>query len=588
MTLGLEMSPSAAEADRATGLPVPDDIFVLEGRGWSSAGVECEPKALALASLVNLAPPEAVASVGYKSNGNVLVIAGGNAERARRAAESLAPALHVTLLQSGNAPAARVAAWSGRVESLTGYLGEFTATIVELVRPGEPAAAQPVPARFDLVLDFSAAPLFAMRHPPQGYWHAPESDAELDAVLAELGDAVGEFDKPRFFAYRGNICAHSRSQVVGCDKCIELCSTGAISADGDHVKVDPHLCMGCGACSTVCPSGAMTFQYPRVADRGAQLKQLLTTYRHAGGTEPCVLFHDGGAGRDLLAEAALAGQGLPARVLPLETWSVAATGLDLMLPAIAFGASQVVVLAAEGEDADYRRALQEQMAIGEAILAGLGRPGTHFALIEAGDAASVARAFAALDPAPECAPPASFMLSNDKRTSIEFAVEHLAALAPRPVSEIALPEGAPYGEVRVDAKKCTMCMACVGACPESALMDGVDQPLLKFLERNCVQCGLCEATCPEDAITLAPRLLLGAAAREARVVNRTQPFHCIRCDKPFATRQIIDTMMGRLAGHSMFAQEGALRRLQMCADCRVIDMMSAKDETSVLGRRNVP
>src|SRR5262249_59973020 len=110
-------------------------------------------------------------------------------------------------------------------------------------------------------------------------------------------------------------------------------------------------------------------------------------------------------------------------------------------------------------------------------------------LIEATDAASVARAIAALGPAPECAAPASFMLSNDKRTSIEFAVEHLAAQAPQPVSEIALPAGAPYGEVGVDAKKCTMCMACVGACPEAALMDGVEQALLKFLERNWSQCG---------------------------------------------------------------------------------------------------
>src|SRR5690348_13885723 len=108
MTLGLEMSPSAAQADRAAGLPAPDDIFVLEGRGWSSAAVECEPKVLALASLANLAPPEPVASVGYKSNGNVLVVAGAQPERARRVAERLAGALHVTLLQSAPAPVAGV------------------------------------------------------------------------------------------------------------------------------------------------------------------------------------------------------------------------------------------------------------------------------------------------------------------------------------------------------------------------------------------------------------------------------------------------------------------------------------------------
>jgi ferredoxin len=112
-------------------------------------------------------------------------------------------------------------------------------------------------------------------------------------------------------------------------------------------------------------------------------------------------------------------------------------------------------------------------------------------------------------------------------------------------------------------------------------MDGIDQPLLKFLERNCVQCGLCENTCPEDAITLAPRLLLTPAVREARVLNETEPFNCVSCRKPFGTRQMVEAMMGRLAGHSMFSGGAALRRLQMCADCRVVDMMSSKDEISV-------
>jgi hypothetical protein len=44
----------------------------------------------------------------------------------------------------------------------------------------------------------------------------------------------------------------------------------------------------------------------------------------------------------------------------------------------------------------------------------------------------------------------------------------------------------------------------------------------------------------------------------------------------------VETMLGRLAGHSMFTGEGALKRLQMCADCRVVDMMSSKGEVSVL------
>jgi ferredoxin len=559
-----------------------DDWLSLEGRGWTTRPEDCLPKSAALASLANLEPPAPVASVAYVSHGNLLIVAGTDPTRAHACAKRLAADLHVTVLEARAGGASDAyACWTGAIQSLCGYLGEFVATIADL-KAGGPAKPGLSDAKFDLVLDLSAQALFAMHQPPQGYFRAPAQAEALEDLLAELRESIGEFEKPRYFAYRENLCAHSRSEITGCNACVEICSAEAIRPDGNYVKVDPHLCMGCGACSTVCPSGAMSYQFPRVADRGAQLKQLLSTYRKAGGTDACILFHSGTDGRDLLASGAVGGSGIPARVIPIEAWHVAAVGLDLLLPAIAFGASQVAVLCTSSDSPAYVRALREQMALGQSILSAFGYSGLHFAVIEARDAQAAATALERLAPALSVAAAATFLLSNDKRTAIEFAVEHLAKHAPTPCDEIPLAAGAPYGEVVVDQKKCTLCMACAGACPESALMDGGDQPLLKFLERNCVQCGLCEKTCPEDAITLKPRLLLTPAVREPRVLNQTQPFHCILCAKPFGTTQMVATMLGRLAGHSMFSTPEAQRRLQMCADCRVVDMMANKNEASVL------
>ena len=568
-----------APAGATAGSPV-DSAVVLERRGWSSVSESCEPKIVALASLATLPPPPAVPGVAYVSRGNVLVIGADASERARAAAASLASSLPVTLLTNEPAlPLAGVSGWSGSIEAIAGHLGEFTATIAGLRKDGA-AAVKSAPARFDLVLDFGAQPVFTMRMPPQGYFRAPADDEALSGVLDELREAVGEFEKPKYFNYRENLCAHSRSEIEGCSACIEVCSTGAIRADGDHVAIDPHLCMGCGTCATVCPTGAMGFQYPRPEERGTQMRKLLAEYRQAGGTDACVVFHNA-EGRSALAAASSSGRGLPARALPLETWSVTSNGLDVLLAAIAYGASQVVVLSTGSDSAEELEAVRQQMAVGETVLGALGYEGRHFELVVAADPASLATAFA--DFASAAAPaPATFALSNDKRTAIEFAVEHLVKHAPRPVEAVALPAGAAYGQVHVDKQSCTMCMSCVGACPASALMDGGDRPLLKFIERNCVQCGLCEATCPEDAIRLEPRLLLTPAVREPRVLNETQPFHCVRCQKPFGTRQMVEAMMGRLSGHSMFAGGDALRRLQMCADCRVVDMMESKGEVSVL------
>jgi ferredoxin len=583
MTWNVEETAGALDARASSQGVLTEASFSFEDMGWSCDPDACEPKIVALASLANVAAPDPVAGVAYISHGNLLIVGASSVGAARACAAKLATGLHVTLLAEGTQDAgAGYANWSGRVSSISGYLGEFMTTIEGLRIAGVPQSATIAPAKFDLVLDFSTPPLFEMAQPPQGYFRAVADPAGMDAMLEDLRGAVGEFEKPKYFAYRESLCAHSRSSITGCNACVEVCSTQAILADGDYVKVDPHLCMGCGACSTVCPSGAMGFQFPRPADRGAQLKQLLSSYRHAGGRDACIVFHNSGDGREMLAQAAASGRGLPARALPLEAWHVASVGIDLLLPAIAYGANQVAIVSAGSETDEYVAALQSQMAIAQALLSGLGYAGRHFSLIKAHAAGEIAGAFEALAPATGVDVPATFMLPNDKRTAVEFALEHLLKHAPARPESIALPDGAPYGEVLVDRKKCTLCMSCAGACPASALMDGTDQPLLKFVERNCVQCGLCEQTCPEDAISLVPRMLLTPAVREARVLNETQPFHCVSCGKAFGTRLMVDAMLARLGGHSMFADEASKKRLLMCADCRVVDMMSNKNEASIL------
>ncbi len=454
--------------------------------------------------------------------------------------------------------------------------------------------------RFDLVLDLGAEPLIGLHQPPQGYFHAADEAQFVSAVL-RLRGLVGEFEKPKFFQYRHKLCAHSRNEREGCTACIDVCSAQAIGSrrtengpEKGGISVNPNLCVGCGACTTVCPSGALTYATPTPSHQGRRLRTLLAAYRQAGGPklagDAALLLHSQGAGVQLIdalgraARTEPAVRGVPARVIPVDVFHTASVGLDLWLAAIAHGASQVWVLMTDEEAPDYRAAVAAQMAVGQALLDGLGYRGRHLRLIEARDVASLDAALQA-EPAQTVAQPAGFAVQADKRATLDLALDHLLAQAPaRSVPEaIALPAASPFGSLQIDTGKCTMCLSCVGACPESALGDNPERPQLRFTEKNCVQCGLCVVTCPEDALALVPRLWLadgGKARKQPRVLHEMQPWACVKCGKPFGTQKAIEGMLTKLAGHSMF-QGAALERLKMCGDCRVIDLHTNPNEVKI-------
>ena len=273
----------------------------------------------------------------------------------------------------------------------------------------------------------------------------------------------------------------------------------------------------------------------------------------------------------------------------MALWHNASVGLDLWLTALAQGASQVWVMLTDEEAPQYTKVLDEQMAVAQALMTGLGYSGEHVRLIRTSSNVSpdslVQLDLALRAPVAQTVQrPGSFAAQADKRATLELAVDHLVAQAPTRTEVVPLPAaGAPFGTLVVDTNKCTLCLSCVSACPASALADNPDKPQLKFIEKNCVQCGLCVSTCPEDAITLQPRLWLadeGRARKNARVLAEMEPYRCVRCSKPIGTLLAIQNMVNKLATHSAF-QGAAAERLKMCGDCRVIDLHSNSAEVRI-------
>lgn len=610
-------------------------VNIRETGGWGSDSKSALPKMAALLAAAALPDAEPVPTVSYESNGHVLIV--GPAARALPWARRLGAQLDVSvLLTSGSAQQMleerTFPTFSGSKITVQGWLGAFNVRwqqtnpidlevctrcnacvdvcpegaidltyqidmskctshrdcvkacgaigAINFLREDDPREGG-----FDLVFDLSDAPLLTMHQPPQGYFAPGASEmAQAEAALA-LAQMVGEFEKPKFFAYKEKLCAHGRNGKVGCTACIDVCSAEAVSHSGNLIKVNPNLCVGCGACTTVCPSGALTYAYPRAPDTARRFKTLLSTYFQAGGKAPALLLHGNERGAELinqLGRMARAGgrlRGVPARVIPVGIHHAAATGLDLWLAAIAYGATNIAVLITDQEAPQYADALEEQMRVAQTIVSGLGYEGVHFSLLRAATAAGLDVGLAALAPAQAPERRAGFNAVAEKRGTLDLALDHLLKQAPQRPEQIALPAGALYGAVNIDKNACTLCMSCVGACPESALMDNANAPQLRFVEKNCVQCGLCEKTCPENAISLTPRLLLTDAVRQPVVLNEAQPFHCVRCNAPFGTLQMIENMVSKLSLHGAFA--GNINRIKMCSDCRVVDMMENKAEATI-------
>ena len=616
-------------------------VNIRETGGWGKDAAASMPKIAALLAAARLAEPEPVTTVTYKSAGKLLII--GPLDAAERAADMLGDVLNVTLFsqgagKDGGAQERRYPVISGRIDSLKGWLGAFDLAWshdnpIDLdlcTRCNACLAVCPEGAigldyqidlnactseracvkactvagainfsrnpereteKFDLVLDLGAKPTFAQHAPPQGYF---TWDGQHLPTLLKLRNMVGEFEKPKFFDYKQQICAHSRNEVVGCNACVDICSTQAISSDKhqQRIVVNPNLCVGCGACTTACPTGALTYSYPRTNEQGTLFRTLLSTYAKAGGQDAVLLLHSQEAGRQLVEQLGRAAQlkqayGVPANVIPVGLWHTASIGIDLWLSAIAFGATQVAVLTTQEEAPQYLDGLTAQIEIAQTILTGLGYTGTHLRLLQADTPQALDAGLQALKRERPLVPSqaARFAVAREKRSTLDMAIDHLVALAPARPDVIALPAGkpgagAPFGSLEINKDACTLCLSCVSACPASALQDNPQMPQLRFIEKNCVQCGLCATTCPEDAITLVPRLLLTPVRKESRVLNEVPPYTCIRCSKPFGTVKAIEAMLGKLSGHAMF-QGAALERLKMCGDCRVIDMHTAQNESKI-------
>ncbi|WP_189637775.1 4Fe-4S binding protein [Thalassotalea sp. HSM 43] len=518
------------------------------------------------------------ATVSYQTQGYILLI--GPEDSARLASALLSNQYKVTILateaitnqdqahlQQAMDVSQHCQVYYGKLNSVKGFLGQFQVSVNQQQQDIELARVAIRQPHFDLIIDLSRQPILQQDLLPAGYFYVGAQQSTLQQVVQDLPDFIGDFEKPRYAKINPQLCAHSNNDLIGCQRCLEVCPAEAISSVDFRIEIDPYLCHGSGSCASVCPTSAIEYDLPPPMPLQTYIQNVVADYIQHTKIKPVLLFH-----AQQHQSATLTKQ-LPSHILPIAVEEIGVVGAEHCLAAIAWGAARVLIVNSEAEMVSVTEALQRQVNLVNELLLNLSLNNCievidSNALCNDNNIANLA-AYVYQDEVINALAIADFGADN-KRQLFFAALDHInhQTLQLERVIEV---KHSSFGTITVD-NDCTLCMACVSACPTSALVAGNDTPSLSIVEQNCVQCGLCQQSCPEKVINLQGQInLQHQQRRQAQLLQQEPAFHCISCGKPFATESMVKRMLTMLSEHDAF--KGQSQRLKMCGDCRVRDMV---------------
>ncbi|HIY83943.1 MAG TPA: 4Fe-4S binding protein [Candidatus Rubneribacter avistercoris] len=363
----------------------------------------------------------------------------------------------------------------------------------------------------------------------------------IDGVLALLSGIGSDA-----IAVHEERCISVRNRNADCLRCVEACTSGALSLRGNELVVEPERCIGCGTCATACPTCAIELRNPTDEELTAQLKRsIVATKGHPVVVCETALAAAGVAGADAadacvvpclgrIDESALVGlaayrafdatlacgscETCPHAPGGALARKVAASAKNLLA---AFGSSLSIevtervperVLALRSGASARGRGRGRSCEVRDAD-GGMGRREFFKSAKDASAraaGAAVAEGLGAADPAPEPVHAAYRKVGPDgtlshfvptRRVRLYNYLRHVGD--GRPVADEV--ETRVIGAVSIDAEACSSCRMCAVFCPTGAIKKIDEDGVFGVVHRPsaCMQCRLCERICPKQAITVS-------------------------------------------------------------------------------------
>lgn len=328
-------------------------------------------------------------------------------------------------------------------------------------------------------------------------------------------------------------CVRVRNRNASCSRCVDACPSGAISLQGNELKIDAQQCVSCGACASACPTSAIRFRDPDDASLAAAIDRsaraldghaVLVCARVAAkrkadadavATVPCVSRVDveqlvGACARGASSVAAVDG------VCATCKYRRAAAGFDETVEG-----ANALLEAWDSPARAYRSQEVPAAALADSVAQGTGGVSRRgFFTAAKASVKDVAAEAVAVTVENELgikrdAQSLRSMLKVDASGTMPHVRAHSHEALLEDLYELGDPEPGTvlstklWGDVRIDETACMMCGMCATFCPTGALrkvfVDGPRKPELDSLEfrlADCVQCRLCEDACIRKALTV--------------------------------------------------------------------------------------